>query len=63
MKRKEFLRHLERCGCVLLKEGGKHSRWINPADRGKQSTVPRHTEIDDFLAKLICRQLGIPPVK
>jgi len=63
VKRREFIRHLEQYGCVLLKEGGKHSRWMNLADRRKQSTVPRHTEIDDYLCRRICRQLGIPPCK
>jgi len=25
----------------------------------KSSTIPRHTEIDNFLAKKICRDLGV----
>jgi len=63
VKRKQLLRHLNRNGCALLREGAKHSRWINLADHTKQSTVPRHAEIDDYLARLICKQLGIPPSK
>ena len=47
----------------MLLDGAKHSRWINRRDKTKQTTVPRHTEIDDYLARLICRQLGVPPVK
>lgn len=62
MKRRDLIRHLERNGCVLLREGAKHSRWINLADKSRQSTVPRHKEIDEFLARAICRQLGVPPV-
>jgi len=27
----------------------------------KTSTVPRHAEIDNFLAKKICRDLGVKP--
>jgi mRNA interferase HicA len=61
VKRRALIGHLQRNGCALLKEGAKHSRWINLADKRRQSTVPRHTEIDDYLARLICRQLGIPP--
>jgi hypothetical protein len=45
---------------VLLKEGAKHSRYVNLASRRRQTTIPRHREIDEFLALLICRQLGIP---
>jgi mRNA interferase HicA len=63
VKRRELIRHLEKNGCALLKEGAKHSRWINLADRTKQSALPRHTEVDDYLARAICHQLGIPPVK
>jgi hypothetical protein len=27
------------------------------------STIPRHKEVDDFLAKKICKDLGIPVKK
>lgn len=60
MKRRALIRHMERHGCALLHEGAKHSRYINLADPRRTSTVPRHTEIADLLARKICRQLGIP---
>jgi predicted RNA binding protein YcfA (HicA-like mRNA interferase family) len=63
MKRRELIRHLERFGCVLVREGAKHSRYINLADPRRTSTVPRHTEIDDLLARKICHQLGVPAPK
>jgi len=63
MKRRELIRHLERFGCVLVREGAKHSRYINLADPRRTSTVPRHTEIDDLLAQKICHQPGIPDPK
>ena len=50
MKRLDLIRHLERHGCVLLREGAKHSVYVNRA-KGKSSTVPRHREINDFLAR------------
>ena len=58
MKRADLVRHLERNGCVLLREGAKHSVFVNRA-RNKSSTVPRHREINDFLAKKICRDLEV----
>ena len=61
MKRRDLIRHLEAYGCYLLKEGAKHSRYVNLAATKSQATVPRHREIDDYLARVICRQLGIPP--
>ena len=58
MKRRELLRHLRQQGCELFREGGRHSVFWNPANR-RTSTVPRHAEIHDFLARKICRDLGI----
>ena len=63
MKRRELIRHLERFGCVLLREGAKHSRYVNLADPRRTSTVPRHTEIGDLLVHKICQQLGVPDPK
>ena len=58
MKRRDLIRYLEQQGCALLREGAKHSVYVNGAT-GKSSTVPRHREINDFLARKICRDLEI----
>jgi len=59
VKRLDLIRHLEGPGCVLLREGREHSVYVNRA-KNKASTVPRHREINDFLARKICRDLEIP---
>jgi mRNA interferase HicA len=59
MKRHEFLRHLRVNGCILKREGAKHSLYMNPIN-GVVETVPRHVEIDNRLARKICNRLGIP---
>jgi mRNA interferase HicA len=59
VKRSALLRHLRRHGCVLKREGGAHSLWLNPAT-GAVEAVPRHTEIPDVLARKICRGLAVP---
>jgi predicted RNA binding protein YcfA (HicA-like mRNA interferase family) len=59
MKRVDLIRHLERLGCYLLRDRGRHSVYVNPANN-QVSAVPRHREINDFLARRICRDLGIP---
>lgn len=59
MKRRDLLRHLQRHGCILDREGGRHSIWLNPRN-GITQAVPRHVEIGDFLAKRICKELAIP---
>jgi predicted RNA binding protein YcfA (HicA-like mRNA interferase family) len=58
VKRVDLIRHLETHGCRLLREGGNHSLYLNPEKR-KASTVPRHREINEFLARKICRDLEI----
>ena len=59
MKRQDLIRHLELHGCLFLREGANHTVYFNPINR-KCSTVPKHKEILDFLAKKICRDLEIP---
>jgi len=59
MKRVALLRHLDANGCVFVREGSKHSVYMNP-ENDFMSTLPRHTEIDSFLARKICKDLGIP---
>ena len=58
MKRVDLIRHLEKHGCRLLREGGSHSVYVNTEAR-KVSTVPRHREIKEFLVRKICRDLEI----
>lgn len=62
MKRRELIAHLNKHGCVLFREGSKHSLFWN-TQTNRSSTVPRHTEIDDFLARKICRDLDIPDIR
>jgi mRNA interferase HicA len=62
MKRTALLRHLRQYGCYLKREGRSHSLWINPAT-GAVEAVPRHSEIQDNLARKICRGLDVPDPK
>jgi len=62
MKRSALLKYLRSHGCDLLREGGNHSWWWNPA-QNKRSSIPRHSEISDILAVKICKDLGVEPIK
>ena len=62
MKRNELLRHLRQQGCEFIREGGNHSWWWNP-QQNKRSSIPRHNEIDEYLARKICKDLGIPWIR
>jgi len=59
VKRRDLIRHVEEHGCQMLREGGNHTVYINPIAR-RISTVPRHREINDDLARKICKDLDIP---
>jgi len=58
VKRHELLKHLQAQGCRLDREGTRHTIYVNPQN-GKKAPVPRHGEIDNHLARSICRELGI----
>jgi len=58
MKRSNLIKHLLKNKCIFIREGARHSVFLNPLTK-RISTVPRHNEIDNFLAKKICHDLGI----
>lgn len=62
MKRSVLIRYLRSSGCVLRREGGKHSWWENPG-QNKRTAVPRHSEVRDSLVDKICKDLGLPRMK
>jgi mRNA interferase HicA len=64
VKRRALLKHLRERGCEFLREGSRHTVYVN-REAQRSSTIPRpiprHTEISDKLARKICKDLGIPP--
>jgi len=60
MKRTDLIRHLEKCGCRFLREGAEHTVYVNPSVR-RSSSIPRHREVNDFLARKICDDLVMRP--
>lgn len=62
MKRLKLLKYLYENKCLLIREGKRHSLFLNP-ELQKTSTVPRHNDINDFLAEKICKDLGIPSIR
>ena len=62
MKRNELIRYLNAQGCLFVREGARHSWWTNPK-LNKYTSIPRHTEINDLLAKKICKDLGVTFIK
>lgn len=59
MKRRDLVAELERVGCTLLRHGAKHDIYHHPRT-GRSEPVPRHREINEFLAKKILKSLAPP---
>ena len=57
MNRRDLIRRLEEQGCVLTRHGGKHDWYTNEKTKRSQP-VPRHTEINENLAKSILKKLA-----
>jgi mRNA interferase HicA len=58
MKRKELIRQLLSAGCIFFRRGSRHDIYMNLSN-GKKQPVPRHTEIEDALAKHIKKYLVV----
>ena len=56
MKRRDLIKKIEARGCLLLRHGKKHDIYHNP-ETGVTEPVPRHTEINELLARRIIRSL------
>jgi predicted RNA binding protein YcfA (HicA-like mRNA interferase family) len=56
VKREELLRRIRDGGGVFVRHGGKHDWYTNPKT-GMSQPVPRHTEINEQLAKHILKKL------
>ncbi len=57
MKRIDLIRKLDEAGCVFVRHGGNHDWYSNPKT-GASQPVPRHREINEFLAKHILKFLA-----
>jgi mRNA interferase HicA len=57
MKRRFLIQKLEEMGCTLTRHGGRHDWYTNPITQQSQP-VPRHTEINENLAKSILKKSG-----
>jgi predicted RNA binding protein YcfA (HicA-like mRNA interferase family) len=56
MKRKDLIKELENMGCIMLRHGRKHDWYHNPETKISQP-VPRHSEINEYLAKHILKMM------
>ena len=57
MKRRDLIKKVEELGAVFIRHGGKHDWFQNPKTRISQP-IPRHSEINEILAKSIIKKLS-----
>ena len=57
MKRRDLIQKIEEGGAVFIRHGGKHDWYQNPTTKMAQP-VPRHSEINEMLARSIIRKLS-----
>ena len=57
MKRRDLIRKIEEAGGIFIRHGGKHDWYQNPKTKISQP-VPRHSEINEMLAKGILKKLA-----
>ncbi len=57
MKRRDLIRRIEEAGCLLIRHGGRHDWYRNP-ETGVSQPVPRHSEIQENLARHILKMLS-----
>ena len=62
MKQVDLVKHIRKYGCVFAREGSSHTVWLNSTN-GRTSTIPRHSEINTFIGRKICKDLGVPVIK
>ena len=56
MKRKDLIKLLERNGWSKAREGGSHTIYTKGSET---EPIPRHTEVEERLAKAIIKRRGL----
>ena len=54
MKRRIVVKEVEKNNYSLLRYGSKHDIYVNP--EGDEIPIPRHSDINEYLAKAIIKQ-------
>jgi mRNA interferase HicA len=57
LKRRDLLKVLKILGCELKRHGSNHDWYFNPKS-GVYQPVPRHSEINENLAKSIIKKMS-----
>lgn len=59
MKKRVLIKRILDMNCEFVRHGGNHDWYMNPRTRMSQP-VPRHNEINEFVAKSLLKKLSDP---
>lgn len=62
MKLRDLLRHLEKHGCENFEKAATIRVYVKRANQ-KSTAIPRHREVNEFLANKIGKDLEVPKPK
>ncbi len=57
MKRRDLIKKIEKNGAAFVRHGGKHD-WYTNYKKNMSQPIPRHNEINEYLAKSIIKKLS-----
>jgi predicted RNA binding protein YcfA (HicA-like mRNA interferase family) len=57
MKRQELIKKITDAGAIFIRHGGNHD-WYRNTITGTCQPIPRHNEINEYLAKSIIKKLS-----
>ena len=60
VKRRDIIRHFERHGFFLKREGARHSFYTN--SENINVPIKRHRTFTRIAANILCREAGIPQI-
>ncbi|MBQ3394859.1 MAG: hypothetical protein IJG34_09210 [Synergistaceae bacterium] len=60
VKRRDVIRHFERYGFFLKREGRRHSFYVN--GNGIGVAIKRHNTFTRIAANELCKEAKIPPI-
>ncbi len=60
VKRRDIIRHFEKHGFFLKREGARHSFYSN--GRGSNIPIKRHKTFTRITANELCKEAGIPQI-
>lgn len=57
MKKRQLIKKIEKAGAIFVRHGRSHD-WYTNYKKNMSQPIPRHNEINEYLAKSIIKKLS-----